>query len=224
MKKFGIAILLIVLVGLAIWIAYPIYWWNQKLTVEVETPDGVRTGSSVVGVTVSYGPTFGLPEASRSSKGWRGEAVIVALPGKRYLFMLLGNPVSMARQSFRAVVLGRADARFKDLKAFYSKLKKLRATVPLIRKKYPLLVTFADLKDPKSVKKVDPDDLAATFGPGYRLKSATLEITDEPVTKGRVEKLLGWLKGLKGGYLHGGFTSKGAPLGLHGGAFKVGDQ
>ncbi|MCA9468988.1 MAG: hypothetical protein KC643_26590, partial [Nitrospira sp.] len=48
-----------------------------------------------------------------------------------------------------------------------------------------------DLTDPKTVQKVDPENLAATFGPGVELKRITLEITDEPVTEGKVESLLG---------------------------------
>jgi len=63
-------------------------------------------------------------------------------------------------------------------------------------KQYPLLVTFSDVDDPKSLQKLDPDNLAAIFGEGYKLKSITLEITDEPVTKGRVEQVLGWWNSL----------------------------
>ncbi|MEX2492944.1 MAG: hypothetical protein WD425_14410, partial [Nitrospirales bacterium] len=57
---------------------------------------------------------------------------------------------------------------------------------------YPLLVTFTDITDPTTVKQVDPDNLAATFGPGVSLKRITLEITDESVTEGKVEQVLGW--------------------------------
>ncbi|MDR4487070.1 MAG: hypothetical protein R3B83_06040 [Nitrospirales bacterium] len=56
-----------------------------------------------------------------------------------------------------------------------------------------LLVTFTDLTDPTTVKKVDPENLAATLGPGVSLKRITLEITDEPVTEGKIEQVLGWL-------------------------------
>jgi len=67
---------------------------------------------------------------------------------------------------------------------------------------YPLLVTFTDINDPASVQRVDPDDLVAHFGPGVKLKTITLEITDEPVTGGQIEKVLGWLK-THAGYLSG---------------------
>ena len=42
------------------------------------------------------------------------------------------------------------------------------------------------------VRAWDPDNLAGTFGPGVLLKRITLEITDEPVTKGKIERVLGW--------------------------------
>lgn len=193
-RVFWIALIAVIAAGgLAIWFAYPIYKWNQKLTVTVETPEGVKSGASVVAASVSYNLTFGLPDAASASFGWHGEATIVELPGKRFLFVLLGNPVAMAQHSFKAAILGSDDARLGDMKAYFPKLSKLHASAPLVRERYPLLVTFDDINDPKSVKKVDPNNLAATFGPGYSLKSVTLEITDEPVTTGELEKLLGWL-------------------------------
>lgn len=55
---------------------------------------------------------------------------------------------------------------------------------------YPMLVTFGDLDDPTSVERVDPDDLAASFGEGVALKRITVQITDDPVTTG-IEGRLG---------------------------------
>lgn len=59
---------------------------------------------------------------------------------------------------------------------------------------YPMLVTFDDITDPASVRLVDPSNLAASFGPGVRLKSVTLEVTDEAVTAGVVENVLECIK------------------------------
>jgi hypothetical protein len=58
---------------------------------------------------------------------------------------------------------------------------------------YPRFVTFTDVGNPKSVKLVDPANLAATFGPGFALKSVKLELTDEKVTTGLIEGALSWL-------------------------------
>ncbi|WP_421849677.1 hypothetical protein [Oricola sp.] len=74
-----------------------------------------------------------------------------------------------------------------------TRLQALRETRVLPRENYPRLVTFGHIGSPQTVRRVDPDNLAATFGPGYRLKSITLEITDAPVTRGEVETVLGWL-------------------------------
>jgi hypothetical protein len=57
---------------------------------------------------------------------------------------------------------------------------------------YPLLVTFTDTNDPKSVQRVDPANLAASFGVGVRLKRIVVEKTDEAVTVG-IRERLGWL-------------------------------
>ncbi|MCG7495092.1 toxin-activating lysine-acyltransferase [Thalassobius sp. Cn5-15] len=56
-------------------------------------------------------------------------------------------------------------------------------------------VGFEDYSDPKSVFVVDPADLAASYGEGYALTRLTLQITDDPLTQGEVEKVLGWLRG-----------------------------
>ncbi len=60
---------------------------------------------------------------------------------------------------------------------------------------YPLLVTFDDLSDPSTIKQVDPDNLAASFGPSVRLKSLTLERTRERVTDWPIEELLPCIEG-----------------------------
>jgi hypothetical protein len=56
----------------------------------------------------------------------------------------------------------------------------------------PLLVRFRDLNDPTTVERVDPFDLAGSFGAGVKIKRATIEITNAPVTTG-IEQKLPWL-------------------------------
>ena len=43
------------------------------------------------------------------------------------------------------------------------------------------------------MKLVDPTNLAATFGPGYRIAKATIEVTDESLTHG-IENKLPWVR------------------------------
>lgn len=63
--------------------------WNQKLTVEVTTPDGVKTGSAVSSVSwskKSSSLTFNY------AASYRGEATVVEVAPGKYLFALIGEP------------------------------------------------------------------------------------------------------------------------------------
>lgn len=169
--------------------------WRQKLTVTVDTPAGPRTGSSVVSVNVYDTPSWwGLGDfAGAGGSSLSGEAVTVDLGGGRYLFALLKDySFETARETF---ISKEEQPRTKaQAIAVYDRLERMRGSRDLAREHYPLLVTFDDIHDPASVRRVDPDDLSASFGHGYRLNAITLAITDEPVTRGVVEAVLGWLR------------------------------
>lgn len=46
----------------------------------------------------------------------------------------------------------------------------------------PALMRFRNIAFANSIEEIDPDNLADTFGPGVYLESATLQLTDDPVT------------------------------------------
>jgi hypothetical protein len=122
---------------------------------------------------------------------------------------------------------------------YFKTIQGKKQTLELDR--YPLLVTFKDPADPKTVVNLyevgcrkethcSPDEMSLIadrfeelFGKGVKLKDISIEITDEPITSS-IEQRLNWLKPLNGSYLDGGFTSKDAPLGLHAGNFKREDK
>jgi hypothetical protein len=159
--------------------------WHQKLTLVVQTPAGEVSGSAVVAATALYGV---LPaSASEVEYRLRGEATVVEVAPGQYLFALLGG----SEERFFAA----ARDRFQGMQRakWLFEIPKQTEPVTLTGERIPMLVTFADIADPASVTLVDPSDLAASFGPGVALNSVTLEITDEPVTEGRVEEVLGWI-------------------------------
>ena len=179
------------------------YEWNQKLTVTIETPEGERSGSAVTHVTVRLlRPGSESISAASANEYWSGEAVVVPLPSGQILFALLGRSQSgswqsqsgIAQASFMKPVLGEDAKRIGGVASFYPKMKQYAGPPAIVPPgAYPRFVTFDDLSDPTSVKLVDPDDLAATFGPGYALKTVSLEITKEPVAYGAVEAVLPWI-------------------------------
>jgi hypothetical protein len=162
------------------------YEFNQKLTVTVSTPAGEKTASAVTQVVVLLGTI--LLSGSKAESRMEGEATVLeVLPGK-YLFVLLGEDTqSLARRAW----FGYNSALSPDEK--YSALVKLRESKVLPPKLYPMMVTFGDINDPKSVIEVKPNALDKHFGAGIALKSICLEITDEPITEGKVEGPIPWL-------------------------------
>jgi len=158
--------------------------WHEKITAEVDTPDGVVTGSSVIRRSLTHtDSSFAPPEARGASSGVSGEAAVVEVMPGRYLFVLLKD----LPNTFSVFFPGEAPVEMAN------RLETFREKRDVPRDLYPLLVTFADINDPTTVQRVDPDNLAATFGRGFSLKRITLEITEEKVTEGRVEGLLTWL-------------------------------
>jgi len=177
--------------------------YRYRLTVEVETPEGLRTGSSVIEVQqklVRSGadPATGLMISSKV----RGEAVAVDLPGGQTLYALLRSDDDLDWASRVCTLLSApipgeaASAQAKRILELEGEqiLPRLWPANVLLdeRSAYPMMVTFENEEDPTSVRLVDPDDLAASFGEGVSLRRITAALTDDEVTKG-IEKRLGWV-------------------------------
>lgn len=168
-----------------------------RLTVEVETPDGLRSASSVVEVERKR---IRLPvPGGRYAHLVRGEAVYVDLGLGRNVVAVLAhgdNAEDVDRiNSFWVEAYG----RYKYDEDVWSGRKALRGAVELRPPLIPTLVTFADRLDPGTVQVVRPGEFEAVFGPGFRFRRATLEVVPEsvPVTTGVIERRLPWLVGMR---------------------------
>ena len=175
---------------------------RTKVTIEVATPQGVRSGSSIWSWALGE-PTVAL--ASSYDGRFRGEAVAIDLPGGRTLFALVKDMAVLPERHFREFNVGTGSDRVANVRAIAKEVGATRtlacAMLPvnakgdeLFNPKYdcPLLVTFRDIRDPKSVERVDPASLDKSFGAGVTLRRITVAVTDDPVTTG-IEKRLGWL-------------------------------
>jgi hypothetical protein len=171
---------------------------RYRLTLEVQTPEGIKTGSSVL-QNDQYGASIIPLLGDIGGSGYIGEAPTVDLGGGRFLFALLSGPdwqrnvTEMVSKvlSYPELKLGRPDDGLRQ------RMKKANETKPfatLGRGDYPILVTFTDVNEPKSVIEVSPDDLAASFGAGYALEKITFQVVDQqtPLTGG-IRQRLKWL-------------------------------
>lgn len=192
--------------------------WSNKITIEVETPNGLVSGSIVTRETASF--TTGAlvpPDARGGGVSRAGEAVVVDLGGGKYLFALLPNP-----DSTQIFFPGQGPQDVAPKMAGLIGQSRTLSPKDCPKVSFPMLVTLSDINNPKTVKEVPSTNIAAVFGSGYRLKAVTLEITDEAVTMGVIEKALVWLPGLNGGYLSGDSSNDGRFYSLHAGHFSNG--
>lgn len=181
---------------------------RYRLTVEVDTPAGLKSGSSVIEVRAVKNPDWLTPEGRGYRYSFKGEAVAVDLPGGRVLFALVKSDSGASDASEYPWFA--FDERLKDTRDPLAQMQRMRGwrgqAAAMTKKKdtdaadpaksapeLPMLVTFGDIKDPASVKRVDPEALDAAFGARVKLKAITVEITDDAVTTG-IGKRLGWLE------------------------------
>lgn len=169
----------------------------------------MRTGASVIEVSERETGRYSIPSPGSVVTKVHGQAAAVDLPGGRTLFALLksdDDPEWAGRVLFYVIDQQTKESRIAnddDFAVDMERVINLQGVRPLPRftdplpwgskvSGYPTLVTFSDIHDPATVKRVDPDDLAAAFGPGVKLKRLTVERTDAPVTSG-IHMRLTWL-------------------------------
>jgi len=217
---------------------YPSTKIRYKMTVEVDTPEGVKTGSAVREISMASRPMMLGESNDTHVKLEKGEAVVVALGQRGTLFATLGismdNAIEVILNAFPSGCLEGNYSRC-GIRHYSSIKEGSQAELPV--KHYPPFFMFKNLQDPMSVAGVRDRhscsdhlndcttyslSMEGAFGEGVKLKSVTIEITSRNPTE-EVDKWLPWLKGLNGKYLHGGNTSRGAPMSLNGGDFVMGD-
>ncbi len=144
--------------------------FRYRMTVEVMTPQGLRSGSSVIEVDLSEtGDNSSAPPEARGVRAkLHGQAVAVDLPDGKTLFALLRTPQNpdgakwFAHDAIRAPHFNGEYSGIRRTE--YMKEHKLSGELP--RSSYPVLIAFKDVGDPTSIQHVNPDDLTPIFGEG----------------------------------------------------------
>ncbi|MGE3831838.1 MAG: hypothetical protein AB7F76_12660 [Parvibaculaceae bacterium] len=191
-----VLVLLVPLLGLVLWLgsAFLYETWNTyvhsfRLTLEVDTPDGVKSDSSVIRVAFTDKATWALQTPGALGRA-RGEAVFVDLGrGKNVIVTLafgplVGDPDHLT--NLAALALRRDDP------FWFEEAPNWDATVELDGENIPGLATFADLADPRTARVVNPQNFEEAFGPGYRFRTLSLEMTHDAATE-KIKMKLPWV-------------------------------
>ena len=185
-------------------IGYETHSFRYRMTVEVDTPAGPRSGSSVIELRVTETPFWDMGRAANFDL--RGEAVAIDLPDGQTLFALLASPgdAEHARhvvlRSFRSPATARALQQGKGLD-WGDEVNEWRRTQPsaeLIGDQRPTMVVFRDITDPRTVEAV-----GVLNAPGIRVRRVSIAVTEDPITEGIRHRLL-WLEDHRGSLLYDG--------------------
>ena len=195
--------------------------YRYRMTVEVTTPEGLRSGSSVIEIRQETGTRFPGPEAASLKTYVTGEAVAVDLPGGQTVFALLRTPEredGAGSYALAAFAPNLPDVHRADWRERVRVLKQQDGSAILPRDQYPMFVSFRDIRNPQTVEQVPPERLIPGADAAVSVRRVIIQITTDNVTR-TIEDKLPWLRSLNGRYLHGGTSARGAPLGLHAGNF-----
>jgi hypothetical protein len=156
--------------------------YRYRLKVEVNTPDGVISGSSIIETTLTNNQDikWAPMEARTFTSRVCGEAAFVDLGRGRNLVAILAMGKSAKHDiDFREIVpiaLGVKPYQPKDVFEALARASESPRPVTVPSTHLPTLVTFGNVDDPTSAKVLDPDNLSVVFGDGYLLRRVTIEL------------------------------------------------
>ena len=170
-------------------LAYPTYSYRWRVTVEVRTAAGVKTGSSVLETRTVQVPRWLTMGTAGSWTNVRGEGTFVELGEGRNLIALLA--VGPHAADDRADLFApRAFFPVEEGSPLHVKWSKTLSTMSG-RRPYgpPTLITFGDLNDPATVQEVPYGEVARVLGPDVLDVRAWVELTKDNVTRDLAPKL-----------------------------------
>jgi len=160
--------------------------YRFRMTVEVQTPQGLRIGTSVFQV-VAYNSTKPFTGEPTRQWGTQGQAVVVDLPDGPLFILMKENGKTGDVSDLTTLSMAVLDPKFKnDIVESAGRIAGSWSTLKgdVSRANYPLMVRFRDINDPKSVEEVSPYVID--------VKRVWIETTRDSVTTG-VENRLKWL-------------------------------
>ena len=164
---------------------------RYKIIIEVETPEGLKTGSNVVEVAITPKFVHWNPSSPPVSTRVKAEAIFIDLGQKRHVVATLrfgeagtsGGLDSLAQSAFK-----------RPTEKLDYKINTVAERRELHGYDVPLLLDFSDKNDPSTARIVRQNEFDKHFGTGYSFKGAWIELTQDSVSSGTIVQYLPWLK------------------------------
>ena len=203
--KIWVPLLIIIAIYVAYHVAYPSSSFRYRMTVEIQTPEGVKTGSAVREVGVDNEPHLFPAAGGTFYSVTKGEAVVVDLGKRGIVFAVMRGADNDVDWGYRVA-----------LDTLHGKEK--GTEVVLSSDEYPMFARYSGISGSSELEvlysdefkpRTDPhkwpiryvsDRFEEVLGAGVKLNKITIELTDDPVTTG-IQKYLvpddGKLHGLR---------------------------
>jgi hypothetical protein len=151
-----LAAVLLLIVAMAAPTASPVR--AKKIVLEIDTPHGPVSGSMVVELKSFRAPWWYPVGGVRSGTVQRAEALHLDLGSDKHLFLLVNDQFHAPIRDLLAPGRLAQDGSFRP--GFE-----------------PLMVTFPDMRDANSVRRIASDNIASIFGDGYRVRNLSVSDT-----------------------------------------------
>ncbi len=175
---------------------YPTYSYRFRIVIEVDTPQGVKSGSSVLQVTTVQYPRW-LTLGANSTETWvRGEAVFVDLNNGRAVMGLLafgqeGASTHVADVPVQAFL--QTSSRGRGYQPEWTRsISRVSENAILTGAQCPLLLVCVKFEDPRSCQIADASELASALGEGFAFRRSWIEVTQLPITR-RLKGSVPWV-------------------------------
>ena len=182
------------------YVTYPSYTYRYRMTVEVETPEGVKTGSSVVEIYNNQIPVSmaGLFGGHYNWMNIEGEGVFVEIGDGKILFLdKISNdhimdilvdtfPIPIVDEKDKKIVY-RID-NIREVMKYYGTLINSKAEVS--EKNFPTMLAVVNKNNQEDIQRVNSENMEEVFGEGIKLKRVVIEMTQNAVTKNPLNSIL----------------------------------
>lgn len=167
--------------------------WRYKITIEIETPEGIKSGSAVREVRAwKNAAKLVNPDLREVTYRTFGEAVQIDLGESGVIFY----PIDWDSNSLLEGAFPSSEKNSWSRVEYYKSLPK---GLKKVQEGWMSFIWLKDLTGAEPMRRLDSKDFVNVFGDGFRLKQTVTEITDDPVTW-KLDDFLNRLAGKFGKY------------------------
>lgn len=173
--------------------------YRYRLKVELQTPDGLQTGESIIETRFqdNRGSNFGFVESRLLKISVKGQATAIKIGNRTLVAAMIVGPFGGRDAQFKTVVPETLGVRWSgpldETRAAVEKAKREAVPREVPRDEWPTFIVFENQYDPATARVVHPDEIVEVFGRGYSVQSVKIDFTNDPIND-NIDITFPWIK------------------------------